>query len=52
MADPERDNEERLFNFLVFKLYLTNAEIEEAAPLATAVIIVILVVMFGVWLFL
>lgn len=43
-----KDDDERFWNLMVFKMYMTDKEMEEAAPFLLGVIVVILVGL-GLW---
>jgi hypothetical protein len=46
-----REDDERLWNLIVFKVYATDRELEDAAPFILGVLAVIAVVAFCFWLF-
>ena len=46
----KKEDEERFFNFLVYKIWATDKEMEEAAP--TLIVIYLLILAgFGIWYF-
>lgn len=46
-----REDDERFWNLVVFKVYATDKELEEMAPALLVVILIAAVVVFGFWLF-